>query len=311
MSSTGLSEPNVEAVPTLPRPVAEFLTHLEVVRRVSERTTSAYERDIARFLREAAPPDFEDTRTAHIREHVAELNRSGLSTRSIRRALSSLRSLFKFLVDRNRFDADPTIGVHLPKMAKKLPHVLDVDQVSQLLDATESNQLGLRDLAMLELLYSSGMRVSELVSMNVEDVDLTAAQAIVTGKGNKTRIVPIGTYALLALRKWLESRETLIPDQPLFTGRGRNRISVRTVQHRVKQVGVEGLGSDELHPHLLRHCFASHLLESSGDLRAVQELLGHQDIATTSIYTHLNFQHLAKVYDAAHPRAKTVPDRDL
>ena len=295
----------------LPPQVIDFLSHLETERRLSVRTLSAYKRDIVQYLNESAPPKFEETRVAHIREHVAELRRKGLSTRSIRRALSSLRSLFKFLVNHKRFVTDPTIGVQLPKMAKKLPPVLDVDQVTQLLDATEPNQIGLRDLAMLEFLYSTGVRVSELVSLNVGDVDLTTAQAIVTGKGNKTRIVPIGKFALAALRKWLDSREYSSREQPLFTGRGQHRIAVRTVQDRVKKIGVVGLGTDELHPHLLRHCFASHLLESSGDLRSVQELLGHEDISTTSIYTHLNFQHLANVYDAAHPRAKAMPDEKL
>ena len=308
-SSIALADSAVTDHSALPKQVADFLAHLEVERRLSPQTLRAYTRDIGRFLNESAPIEFDDIRISHVRQHVTELARAGLSTRSIRRALSSLRSLFKYLIDRNRFKLDPTIGVHLPKVTKKLPTVLDVDQVTQLLDATARESLSVRDRAIMELLYSSGMRVSELVSLNIGDIDLRAAQVIVTGKGNKTRIVPLGKPAREALQDWLDSRALRDFDMPLFTGRGENRIAVRTVQDRVKKAGLQGLGSDELHPHLLRHCFASHLLESSGDLRAVQELLGHQDIATTSIYTHLNFQHLAKVYDAAHPRAKVASGR--
>jgi integrase/recombinase XerC len=185
-----------------------------------------------------------------------------------------------------------------------LPTLLDTDQTAQLLNFTPTEQLGRRDIAMLELFYGSGLRLAELVALNVRDLDLDDGFVRVTGKGRKVRQVPLGSFCIRALRDYLRQRPTATPTTPVFTARGAARISRRTVQQRLKLLSQRQLGNNALHPHMLRHSFASHLLESSGDLRAVQELLGHADISTTQVYTHLDFQHLAKVYDASHPRAK-------
>ena len=199
---------------------------------------------------------------------------------------------------------NPAAGVSAPKQRKKLPKTLDIDNAAKLFDSNPKSALEVRDRAMIELFYGSGVRLAELVDLDIRHLDLVNGLATVTGKGSKTRVVPLGSHAVEAVRRWIETRRGVRPTDPLFTGRGDRRISPRTVQARLKKLSMHNLGTDVLHPHLLRHSFASHLLESSGDVRAVQELLGHADISTTQIYTHLDFQHLAKVYDAAHPRAK-------
>ena len=240
-----------------------------------------------------------------------------MSARSIARNLSSLRAYFRYVQRDDPQLVDPTTGLQAPKPKRKLPKNLDVDRASALFvdnDAAAAavapgDALIIRDRAIIELLYSSGLRLSELVNADVDDVDQVNGFIRVTGKGSKERVVPIGTECADALRRWLiasaEGLPTGMPRSsgPLFTARTGKRISPRTVQARLKRWGQTTLGSNELHPHMLRHSFASHLLESSGDLRAIQELLGHSDISTTQIYTHLDFQHLAKVYDQAHPRA--------
>jgi integrase/recombinase XerC len=238
-----------------------------------------------------------------MRGFVAAEHRAGLSPKSLQRLLSSCRSLFRQLRREGLLEHDPVAGVRGPKVHRKLPQVLDVDEAATLVESGGEGALGLRDRAMLELFYSSGLRLSELVGLRWLDLDLDAGEVRVLGKGGKTRIVPVGRHAVAALRA-LGEAEGRAPDTPVFRGRGGAPISPRTVQARLKQLALTQGFAKRVHPHLLRHTFASHMLESSGDLRAVQELLGHADIATTQIYTHLDFQHLAKVYDAAHPRAK-------
>jgi len=241
-----------------------------------------------------------------VRKLVARLHRQGLKGNSIARLLSSLRSLFNYLLREGEARLNPAEGVPAPKSTRSLPKALDVDQVNHLLNFDDNTPLGSRDRAMFELLYSSGLRLSELVGLDVNDIDYRDSLVRVTGKGSKQRVVPVGRMAIHASQAWLRHREAMadVGETALFVNRHGKRLSARSVQQRLDRCGLrQGLNS-RVHPHRLRHSFASHMLESSGDLRAVQELLGHADISTTQIYTHLDFQHLAKVYDAAHPRAR-------
>jgi len=241
-----------------------------------------------------------------VRALVADQHQAGLSGRSIQRLLSALRSFYTYLQREEAVDFNPAQGVYAPKRARHLPRTLDVDQVVQLMAVEPANDLLWRDRAMLELFYSSGVRLAELVSLNVRDLNLESALVRVIGKGAKTREVPLGRQAKAVLLRWLSVRADWAKEtQPaVFVTRQGRRLSSRAVQKRLRLWGLQQGLEVTLHPHRLRHAFASHLLESSGDLRAVQELLGHTDISTTQIYTHLDFQHLAKVYDQAHPRAK-------
>ncbi|HEX7037360.1 MAG TPA: tyrosine recombinase XerC [Pseudomonadales bacterium] len=293
-------------------PLQRFLDHLEMERGYSANTVVAYRRDLERFAAHVRRP-WAEVRSHDVNAHVVHLHGLGLGPRSIQRALSSLRSLYRYLRRQRLAGEDPTAGVRGPKARRRLPGVLDTDQAARLLEGDADTPLARRDRAMAELLYGSGLRLSELTGANLGDVDFEAAFITVRGKGNKTRQVPLGRHCLRALREWLASRDDLMPgtatrELPLFTGRGHRRISPRTVQQRLKRLALVQLGSTEVHPHMLRHSFASHLLESSGDLRAVQELLGHANISTTQVYTHLDFQHLARVYDTAHPRAQRRDD---
>ena len=243
-----------------------------------------------------------------MRIYVATRHRKGLGGRSLQRELSAIRSFFYYLRREREVQNNPVIGVRAPKTGRKLPAPLDVDEMGQLLNVPKETPLAIRDWAMMELMYSGGLRLAELVSLNVENLDLIDCSMPVLGKGAKTRIVPIGRFARESLKQWLAERAKLVKvhETALFVSRNGTRLSARSVQQRMKNWGlVQGIESP-VHPHRLRHSFASHLLESSGDLRAVQELLGHADISTTQIYTHIDFQHLAKVYDAAHPRAKRI-----
>lgn len=285
--------------------VDRYLEHLRVERRSSPNTIAAYSRDLKRFAAEVGETPSTAISTADVRRFAARLHAQGLSPRSIARHLSSVRRLFAFLVGRGDTGANPASGVRAPKLRQRLPKTLDVDQTATLFTSTAVTPLEIRDRAIAELFYSSGLRLAELVGMDVRDLDLANGFATVTGKGQKVRIVPVGRAARLAIEAWLATREPLRGDEPLFTSRQGRRLSARNVQLRLKRLGQTTSGNDALHPHMLRHSFASHLLESSGDLRAVQELLGHANISTTQIYTHLDFQHLAKVYDDAHPRART------
>ncbi|MCP3672052.1 MAG: tyrosine recombinase XerC [Gammaproteobacteria bacterium] len=286
-----------------------FLHHLQHERRLSPHTIKNYSRDlklIATWCTEAGLEDWQQLNPHQVRGFVAKRHRSGISGKTIQRELSSLRSLFNYLLREGVAENNPAQGIKAPKVKRRLPATLDTDQLSSLLDVTDDTPLSLRDLAMLELFYSSGLRLAELVSINLLDLDLKSALLEVTGKGAKTRQVPIGRKAIAALQRWIKVRGELAQvDEPaLFVSNRGSRISPRTIQQRLKQWALQHGASRNIHPHLLRHSFASHLLESSGDLRAVQELLGHADISTTQIYTHLDFQHLANVYDKAHPRAK-------
>ena len=303
----------------LKRDIARFLTHLAVERRSSPHTQAAYRCDLHRFAADVGAIGKADIRAHHVRLFAGRLHANGLSPRSIARHLSSVRSLFAFLIERRELSANPALGVKAPKRAEKLPKVLDPDQTVQLFTpatpatpaTAPASDLELRDRAIAELLYGSGLRLAELVAVNIRDLDLAGGFVTVTGKGNKTRIVPLGRACSAAIEAWLAKRPGVDGTAPLFTsrhasGRGR-RISPRSVQLRLKKLAARAAGNDGVHPHMLRHSFASHLLQSSGDLRAVQELLGHANLSTTQIYTHVDFQQLAKVYDQAHPRARAKP----
>jgi len=294
--------------------VEAFLAHLAFERRVSPHTVSNYRRDLTRvgaFRRDQGLGDWTEMREGDVRRYIASRHRRGLSGRSLGRELSALRSLFEYLLREGLAKQNPARSVRPPKTGRKLPNSFDADQLSALIDAGpdqggDNDPLSLRDTAMVELFYSSGLRLAELISVDLHDIDPTEAMLSVTGKGAKTRRVPVGSAALNAIRIWLGVRGLLAKDEEpaLFVSSRGNRIHPRTVQLRLQHwAQVRGAGRN-LHPHLLRHSFASHLLESSGDLRAVQELLGHADISTTQVYTHLDFQHLAEVYDQAHPRAR-------
>jgi len=284
--------------------IGRFLAHMAVERRASPHTVDAYRRDLRRFAAECGSVPTTSVRARHVREFAGRLHARGLSPRSVARHLSSVRSLFDYLVRRRELGANPAHGVRAPKQGERLPKTMDPDQAAQLFDERVERTIDIRDRAMLELLYGSGVRLAELVALDVRDLDLANGFVRVTGKGRKTRVVPLGSAATGAIRAWLGTRPGVRGADPLFTGRGNARISARNVQLRVKRIAARTTANEGVHPHVLRHSFASHVLESSGDLRAVQELLGHADISTTQIYTHLDFQHLAKVYDAAHPRAQ-------
>ncbi|MCY3621122.1 MAG: tyrosine recombinase XerC [Gammaproteobacteria bacterium] len=287
--------------------VERFLAHLVVQRRASEHTVAAYRRDLYRFVENSGGIPTARIRSHDVRDFAGKLHARGLSPRTIARHLSSVRSFFDYLVRHRELGANPAIGVRAPKQRERLPKTMDPDQTARLFSERAESAIDVRDRAMLELLYGSGIRLAELVDIDIRDLDLANGFVTVTGKGRKTRVVPIGKAALEAIEVWLAKRPDGSGREPLFTSRGRARMSSRNVQLRLKRIAARTTGNDGLHPHLLRHSFASHLLESSGDLRAVQELLGHADISTTQVYTHLDFQHLAKVYDAAHPRARRKP----
>ena len=287
----------------------QFEDYLEHEKRYSKHTLSAYKRDINQFnawLISQACPSILTADSLHIRNWIAQLHRQGIGGKTLQRKLSSLRSFFQFHVRNHQLKNNPAIDIRAPKSARILPDTLDADTLTQLLEIPDDNILAIRDRSIMELFYSSGLRLSELVSLNIDNIDLDESLLRVTGKGDKTRILPIGSKAIDALKHWLNNRNTIAStDEPaLFVSKRGTRISTRSVQQRLnywrKKQGLE----QHIHPHKLRHSFASHILESSGDLRAVQELLGHADISTTQIYTHLDFQHLAKVYDGAHPRAR-------
>lgn len=291
-----------------------FLDYLETVKRFSAHTLSGYRRDLNKFCAyniDHAIADPQQVRNSDVRLWVAKLHRNGLSGPSLQRALSAVRAFYRYQHRNSSDQHNPAVGIQAPKSAKKLPKTLDADQVQQLLSIAGDEWIDLRDLAIFELFYSSGLRLSELVSLDLSDIDLADQLVTVTGKGNKTRTLPVGSFALKALQTWLSIRDDVKPeDSALFLSKRGQRLSQRSVQSRLKihsQLQQVGQG---VHPHMLRHSFASHMLESSGDLRSVQELLGHADISTTQIYTHLDFQHLAKVYDQAHPRANRKSNKE-
>ncbi len=289
--------------------LSAYLGHLENERRLSPHTLAAYRHDLQDLLGFCGSEGIErwaQLDLHHLRAYVASRHRSGLSGRSLQRVLSAVRGLYHYLLREGWVEDNPAVGVRAPKSPRRLPATLDVDQVGQLLDLHPGEPLDRRDHAMMELLYSSGLRLSELVRLDLAHLDLADGTVRVTGKGAKVRLVPVGRKARAALELWIRVRSDMARagTQALFLSRNGRRIGPRAVQLRLRRWAIrQGLGTN-LHPHRLRHSFASHLLESSGDLRAVQELLGHANISTTQIYTHLDFQHLAVVYDQAHPRAK-------
>ncbi len=306
-----MSEPDLTEYTESPaaRRLERFLDHLQNERRLSPRTVLSYRRDLQQalgWLQQQGVGDWADLDSHQVRAYIAQRHRAGLAAKSLQRGLSALRSLYRYLLREGLVRNNPAEGVRAPKVRRKLPVTLDADQLGRLLDESAADPLELRDLAMLELFYSSGLRLAELVSIDLGDIDMVDGSLEVTGKGAKTRRVPVGGKARAAVSRWLGVRGGLAAaeEMALFVSQRGNRIHPRTVQVRVSRWALEKGAPQGLHPHLLRHSFASHLLESSGNLRAVQELLGHADISTTQIYTHLDFQHLAQVYDKAHPRAR-------
>ena len=302
---------------SLPVELDNFLKHLRNERGLSDNTISGYRRDLNAlqgYLEAEEIPQWRELAGHQLRRFVASSHRKGKSGKSIQRQLSAIRTFYHYLIREGKSKNNPALEISAPKTTKKLPSTLDTDQVSQLLNSKQSGWHASRDKAMLELFYSSGLRLSELVGCNTNSIDYQDNTIRVVGKGNKERIVPVGKMAVIAIQSWTATRTDLpsksgktkeIKDEEaLFLSERGNRISHRSVQSRLTQWAIANGLPGKLHPHMLRHSFASHLLESSHDLRAVQELLGHADISTTQIYTHLDFQHLAKVYDDAHPRAQ-------
>ncbi len=283
-----------------------YLEHLTHERRLSPHTTKNYHRDITALL--ALAGDTPPLRlTAHdIRRGIAQLHGRGLDGRSIARMLSAWRGFYHYLARDHGCKQNPCIGIRAPKSAKRLPDALSPDDARQLVEVEADDALAVRDRAMLELFYSSGLRLAELTGLAPDDINFADATVRVTGKGGKTRIVPVGSHAATALQAWLAERVSMpgLDEQALFVNRQGRRLGPRAIQSRVQQRGQRQGIAARVHPHMLRHSFASHVLQSSSDLRAVQEMLGHSSISTTQVYTQLDFQHLAKIYDAAHPRAK-------
>ncbi len=290
--------------------IDSFVNHLSSERRLSPHTVAAYTRDLNKlkeFCVKRGLDSWAQLNHDLARLFAMSLNSTGLNGRSIQRILSSCRTFYNYLLRENIVEQyNPFEGVKAPKSGRKLPDTLDPDAILELLETKADSPLLARDLAIIELFYSSGLRLAELVSLDIDDVDEKENSVRVIGKGNKERVVPVGNFATKAINKWITFRTGLakINEKALFVSNNGKRISRRTVQQRLADWAKKtGIGRN-LHPHLLRHSFASHMLESSGDLRAVQEMLGHANLSTTQIYTHLDFQHLSKVYDAAHPRAK-------
>jgi len=283
-----------------------YLAHLANERGLSPLTRESYARDLGLLFELAGTTPLDQIQPNHIRRFVAALHGQGQSGKSIARRLSAWRGFFDFLTRRHGFAANPCIGMRPPKSPKALPQALSIEQSVRLVDIKDDDELAQRDHAIFELFYSSGLRLAELVGLDVNGVELADATVTVTGKGSKTRIVPVGGHAVAAIRNWLDLRAILAkPEETaLFVSRRGKRLTSRAVQYRIKTWALRQGVAGNVHPHTLRHSFATHVLQSSGDLRAVQEMLGHANISTTQVYTHLDFQHLAKVYDAAHPRAK-------
>ena len=289
--------------------VEDFIAYLAVERQMSAHTLDAYRRDLEALSgwTQTQGIDPAALQADQLRLFVAAEHRRGLSPKSLQRRLSACRSFYAWLLKHGRIDANPAAAIRAPKAPRKLPQVLDPDEAKALVEVPVDAPLGLRDRALLELFYSSGLRLSELCALRWRDLDFAESLVTVLGKGRKQRSVPLGSHACNALQEWRASTGAE-SGAPVFPGRN-GPITPRAIQLRVRQLAQQQGLFKRVHPHLLRHSFASHILESSGDLRGVQELLGHADIATTQIYTHLDYQHLAKVYDAAHPRAKRKADK--
>ncbi len=293
----------------LPEHLEPFLRRLATERRLSTHTVSAYRRDLTalfEFCEREGLAQATDVDSYTVRRFAAECHRRGLGARSIARRLSAVRGFLSYLQEQGEVSSNAAVHVQAPKAPRRLPATLDTDQVASLMRPDGDDILTVRDRAIVELLYSSGLRLAELVNLNLEDLDLPDATVRVLGKGQRTRVVPVGRKAREALEAWLARRGVLAAsdERALLVGRRGRRLTPRSVQLRLEQWSRRAGAPLRVHPHMLRHCFASHMLESSGDLRAVQELLGHASISTTQVYTHLDFQHLASIYDKAHPRAR-------
>jgi integrase/recombinase XerC len=287
----------------------KWFAHLGSERRLSPHTSSNYARDLEAFVTFCDGQkiaSWEGVDNFHIRTFAAREHRNGLGPRSIQRRLSALRSFFNFLIREGVLKSNPADGIKAPKAGKRLPKTLDADRMARLLGAPEDDPLARRDHAMMELLYSSGLRLAELVGLDLTDLDLGDRTVRVLGKGSKTRVVPVGRCAVTAVSSWLKDRAMLAKPgvTAVFVGQNGHRLGARAIQRRIDRAARRQGIDLKVHPHLFRHSFATHLLESSSDLRGVQELLGHADISTTQVYTHLDFQHLARIYDQAHPRAR-------
>ncbi len=288
--------------------LSEYLNFLNFERGLSPLTRQSYARDIHRLIELSGETALDKLQIIHIRRFIATLHSKGLGGKSIARMLSSWRGFFDYCVQRHGFSNNPVIGLRAPKSAKTLPQALSIEQAVKLVDISDDAILSVRDHAILELFYSSGLRLSELVNLNTDALNFGDGTVLVTGKGNKTRIVPLGSHAMEAIQKWYQKRANLLvnnaAEKAVFIGLQGRRISARNIQYRMKEWSIKQGINSSVHPHMLRHSFASHVLQSSQDLRAVQEMLGHANISTTQVYTHLDYQHLTKVYDQAHPRAK-------
>ena len=292
----------------------EFLNRLRTERQFSPHTVDAYRRDLTclkEYCEANAIEQWQDLRVHNMRRFAAVSFSGGLSPRTIQRRLSGARSFMDWLIREGRLKINPVVEVNAPKAPQRLPDTLDPEQMAKLLDVPGDSPTALRDKAIMELLYSSGLRLAELVNLNIGDIDLSDATVRLTGKGNKQRIVPVGRYAREAVADWLKVRTQAADHEEtaVFVGRRGARINPRTVQAMVRRRAAAAGLPQRVHPHLFRHSFATHMLESSSDLRAVQEMLGHADISTTQVYTHLDFQHLAQIYDKAHPRAQRSPKK--
>ncbi|TCL05072.1 MULTISPECIES: tyrosine recombinase XerC [Sodalis] len=288
--------------------VDAFLRYLRVERQLSPLTQASYAHQLTALVviaDDLGVAEWTQLDVSHVRSMATRSKRQGLQAASLALRLSALRSFLDFLVGRGELKANPAKGVSAPRNGRHLPKNMDVDEVDRLLDIDSTDPLAVRDRAMLEIMYGDGLRLAEMVNLDCGHIDLDAGEVRVVGKGNKERKLPLGKSAVAWLRHWLALREFFAPeDNAVFLAKTGKRISMRNVQKRFAEWGIKQGVESHVHPHKLRHSFATHMLESSGDLRAVQELLGHANLSTTQIYTHLDFQHLAQVYDAAHPRAK-------
>ena len=288
--------------------IQHYLDYIKYEKRLSPLTVKNYHRDIELLLEISPQKILAELSIGDIRRSVSTLHARGLNGKSLSRMISAWRGLFDFLNQRFNFTHNPTLGIRAPKDKKQLPQTLSIDQTMKLVTINDSSFLGIRDHAIIELFYSSGLRLSELINLKIQDINFGDGTVTVFGKGGKSRIVPIGKHAIHAIQKWISSRDNIKnitrEDSPLFLSKIGKCLSARAIQYRLKIWAIKQGIPENIHPHLLRHSFATHILQSSQDLRAVQELLGHANISTTQIYTHLDFQHLSKIYDQSHPRAK-------
>ena len=294
--------------------IEQYIAYIRDIRRLSPHTVTNYQRDllaVAEFFESTRPLTVFAVTQHDVRFYTHQLRRQGLSAKSLQRKLSSLRQFYQYYIKIRQCSDNPAVGITPAKQGRKLPKVMDVDQLSQVLNFTPDDPLALRDKAMVELFYGCGLRLAELASLNIRDLDRHGPLLRVTGKGSKQRDVPVGKMALLALDAWLAVRAngTIVDAEALFLSRNGTRLSHRSIQSRLKKLAVEQGAAQHVYPHLLRHSFASHMLESSGDLRAVQELLGHSDISTTQIYTHMTLGRLKDIHNQTHPTGdKPKPD---